>query len=178
MVQLHRRADGAEEAVDLGVDARAALVQRDALRVAGGDAGADARRDIIVSLVPADALPQPLAARADALQGIQQPLGIVIDGRRGLALGAGHAAAHVRVERIAAYLDDFTVQYKAFDAAHRRTIQAHAGHARGAAIIVFDFAFGAVGQRAVGQRVGRRWMQQYQFAEAEARHRTDAALDE
>ena len=43
----------------------------DALRMAAGDAGLDALGHFVVSLVPADALPQPFAALADPLQGIQ-----------------------------------------------------------------------------------------------------------
>ncbi|MEJ7722313.1 MAG: hypothetical protein WKF58_18615 [Ilumatobacteraceae bacterium] len=58
-----------------------------------GDRRADAAADLVEGLVPRDALPPAAAALADALQRVQDPLGIVhlVEGRR--ALGAVAATA-------------------------------------------------------------------------------------
>ena len=154
VVQQHRRADRVQEARELGRVARAALVDRHALRVPVGDALADARRDLVVRFVPRDALPQALAPLAHALEGIQQAFRVGVDRGAALALRARHEVAEVRVERIAADLDDLAVLDEALDAAHGGAVQAHAFHRPGRAVVDLPLARRAVGRDRVVKRLG------------------------
>ena len=93
-------APGLQDALDVAFIARPADVIDDFVMAVFFEGFANARGDHLDRFLPADALPFAFAALADALERIQDPVGIVdlID-RRG-AFGAQPAAAG-RMQRVA-----------------------------------------------------------------------------
>ncbi len=135
VIQGRVRAERTQEVRDGVLRTAAALVERELFELAALLDLNEALSHFVVGLIPADTLPLTFAAFADALQRVEQTLGVVLVVQRRLTTGA-QLAARVRVVRVAFDLDDPAVLDDARDAAHRRAELAHAVHALDVLVLV------------------------------------------
>ena len=118
MVERGVGAERAQEAVDRVLAAVAALVERELLGLAGLADLPQPRRELVVGLLPGDPAPLAAAARSDALERVEQTLGVVLVVEGRLAPRT-QLAARVGVHRVALDLEDAPVLHVAGDAADR-----------------------------------------------------------
>src|SRR5262245_40206690 len=124
MVERRRCAKGIEEAVDDIRGAIPPLLEGELLRVTTGADPAQAISDRRIRLLPGDALPLALAALADALQGIQQPVRIVEHRRSRDTLGTDRALV-IGILRVPGDREQAPIFYRRDHAARCRAALAH-----------------------------------------------------